>query len=102
MLHGGHKIAENCDQNPRKPVVPVSHLWGPHVQKEKNHKLRQKEFLNHSDFIFKKVQELQAFEKNILWRTVVHDTEFLVSENFFSVLDWDESLRHLPFFHTTG
>lgn len=28
LLHGGNKIVENCDKNPTKPVLPVSHLWG--------------------------------------------------------------------------
>lgn len=27
-LHGGHKIVEDHDKNPTKPVLPVSHLWG--------------------------------------------------------------------------
>ena len=42
------------------------HTFGDDILEKQKHKLRQKEFLNHSDFILKRVQKLQAFEKNIL------------------------------------
>lgn len=41
--------------------------FGGDMLEEQKHKLRQKEFLNHSGFILKRAQELQVFKKkNIL------------------------------------
>lgn len=72
FLHRDHKSVENHNKKTTKAVLPVSHLWGWQLEAQ-SHKLRHKEFLNHSHFIHKRVQELQAFEKkNILWRADVH------------------------------
>lgn len=62
FLHRDHKSVENHNKKTTKAVLPVSHLWGWQLEAQ-SHKLRHKEFLNHSHFIHKRVQELQAFEK---------------------------------------
>lgn len=75
------------------------HTFGDDMLEKEKHKHGQKEFLNNSDFILKRAQELQVFEKNILWRAVVHHSNITLSENFIEMPDCDDTC--LSSFHVT-
>lgn len=95
FLHRDHKSVENHNKKTTKAVLPVSHLWGWQLEAQ-SHKLRHKEFLNHSHFIHKRVQELQAFEKKKTFsEELMSITDFTLSVNFAEIPGWDELIWHL-------
>lgn len=94
FLHRDHKIVENHAIQTTKTVLPVSNLWGWQLEVQ-NHKLRHKEVLNHSHFIYKRVQGLQAFGEKPFSEELMSITDFTLSVNFAEIPGWDGLLWHL-------